>query len=120
MPHPHNGDETGPLTTSSMQQSMLPAAVDDIEAAIGANADAAAPTLSDVTAPDPIYRRTSAQLAPCGMGRCAASIGGVLVPGLCCVTIVPFVFQHPYLPAWWAIADVTIFFVLLALLLTSW
>lgn len=113
-------DETGPLT--EMHESMLPAsAPPDIESA-GADAyDASvALTLSDVAAPEPIYRRTSPQCAPCGLGRCGASIGAVLVPGLVGFTLIPFVFKHPYLPAPWAIADVTVLLVLVTFLLTAW
>lgn len=123
-------EETGALT--AMNESMLSstderaASVRDVE--VGADsggysvdeADAAHMTLSDITAPEPIYRRTSPQCAPCGIGRCGASIGAVLVPGLVGLTLVPFVFQHPYLPAPWAIADVTVLLTLVAFLMTAW
>ncbi len=128
---PASTDETGSLT-DNMQESMLPdamaSALDDLES--GAQAGSARTagevreahmlTLSDITTPEPIYRRTSPQCAPCGLGRCGASIGAVLVPGLVGLTLIPFVFKHPYLPAPWAIVDVAVFLVLVALLLTAW
>lgn len=128
---PGSTDETGSLT-ESMQESMLPdagmaSAPHDIEsgAQVGNSAgelvrEARLLTLSDITAPEAIYRRTSPQCAPCGLGRCGASIGAVLVPGLVGLTLIPFVFKHPYLPAPWAIADVAVFLILVALLLTAW
>jgi hypothetical protein len=129
-----SSDETGALTaggsggsSSAMQESMLGAAdaassaPDDVEAGSSSGSSASGGlALSDVTAPEPLYRRTSPRCAPCSLGRCAASIGGVLVPGLVCLTLVPFVFHHPYLPEPWAIADVAVFLVLLSLLLASW
>lgn len=114
-------DETGSLT--AMQESMLRRdahADDGPDLETGGGGAAVGLTLSDVTAPEPIYRRTSPQCAPCGLGRCGASIGAVLVPGLVGLTLVPFVFRHPYLPAPWAIADVAVFLILVSFLLTAW
>ena len=125
-------DETRGALTENMQESMLPDAEmasspDDLEsggqAGISAGevrGEARLLTLRDITAPEPIYRRTSPQCAPCGLGRCGASIGAVLVPGLIGLTLIPFVFKHPYLPAPWAIADVAVFWFWWPCFTTAW
>ena len=66
------------------------------------------------------FRRPSPQCSPCGSARLGSGLVAMLVPGIISCTFIPFVLRNPALPEPWALADVTVFLVLLSLLVASW